>query len=525
MWKVYFNNKSFKKMFANLYAISFSAALVSLICWYIFADNKGLSKLMGTIFTISLIGYLVASYTGTMSVGDRLFQLFRDIAVMAISGWLIGILKSEKPVKGIMIIAALLFLYFFYFNYMKTQYIAHANASASGISLDPDGELLVELKNGYELKSLDKVLKQYGLSTRTAFEPSNPEITDLDDYFVLNIPGKEVRNLAKIIRDLESSGAVDWVEENEMIQLDPMEATAGTATTMRQDFGLNDPGIVQQWGFGPMGIDRLYQLIRTGNIQPQKKSLIAILDTGVDSKHEDLKGSFRSIKSSSDSDRNSHGTHCAGIAGAVSNNGIGIASFGIDNRFSDVSSVKVLTDGGSGSQESIIDGIIYATDKGADVISMSLGGPSNRISQRAYEQAVQYANKAGAIVVVAAGNSNADARKHTPANAAGVITVSAIDATLKKSAFSNDVSGLTMGIAAPGSNIYSTLPGNKYGALNGTSMATPYVAGLIGMMKSIRPALTTTEAWNILNETGSPTGSGNSTGKLIQPAAAIQKLL
>lgn len=512
-------------MFANLYAISFSSALISLICWYIFADNKGLSKLMGGIFTMSIIGYLISSYVGSLSVGDRLFQLFRDIAVMAISGWLIGLLKSEKPFKGIMILAALLFLYFFYFNYIKTQYIANSNASLSGILLDPDGELLVELKNGYELNSLDRVLKQYGLSTRTAFDPSHPDNTDLDDYIVLNIPGTEIRNLSNIIRDLESTGAVDWVEENEMIQLDPMEETAGSVTTMRRDFGLNDPGIVQQWGFEPMGVNSLYQMIRTGNIQPQKKTLIAILDTGVDSKHEDLKGSFRSIKTSSDADRNSHGTHCAGIAAAVSNNGIGIASFGIDNRFADVTSVKVLTDGGSGTQESIIDGIIYAADKGADVISMSLGGPSNRISQRAYEQAIQYANKAGAIVVVAAGNSNADARKHTPANASGVITVSAIDATLKKSAFSNDVSGLAMGIAAPGSNIYSTLPGNKYGALNGTSMATPYVAGLIGMMKSIRPSLTTVEAWNILNETGSATGSGNSTGKLIQPAAAIQKLL
>lgn len=513
-------------MFANLYALSFSAALISLICWYLFADNKGLSKLMGGIFTISIIGYLISTYIGTMSVGDRLFQLFRDIAVMAISGWILGLLKSEKPAKGILIIAALLFLYFFYFNYIKTRFIANSqkNITMSQPVLDPKGELLLELKNGYTVTVIEPVLKKYQLTTRIAFEPSDKENTDLDDYLVIDIPESRIKELANIIKELQATGAVDWIEENEIIQLDPKELSSGSTRTDNLDFGINDPGVNQQWGFQPMRVNQLYDLMKSGELRPAKKALIAILDTGVDSKHEDLKGNFRSIKSGSDTDKNSHGTHCAGIAAAVSNNGIGIASFSRDNSFTQVTSVKVLSDAGSGTQELIIDGIIYAADKGADVISMSLGGPSNRLSQRAYEQAIQYANNKGAIVVVAAGNSSADARKHTPANATGVITVSAIDKTLKKSSFSNDVSGLSMGIAAPGSNIYSTLPGNKYGALNGTSMATPYVAGLLGIMKSLRPELTTVEAWKILDETGAVTGSGNITGKLIQPDAAIKKL-
>jgi thermitase len=82
-----------------------------------------------------------------------------------------------------------------------------------------------------------------------------------------------------------------------------------------------------------------------------------------------------------------------------------------------------------------------------------------------------------------------------------------------------------MGVAAPGVVIYSTIPGNQYASYSGTSMATPYVAGLLGLLKSLKPELTTEEAYKILNETGMDTRNTGTTGKFIQPYQAVKKML
>jgi thermitase len=261
------------------------------------------------------------------------------------------------------------------------------------------------------------------------------------------------------------------------------------------------------------------------DIPLRKRALVAILDTGVDAQHEDLKGNFRSISKKYDDDPRGHGTHCAGIAGAVTNNGVGVASLARTTEYFDITSVKVLRAQGSGTQKDIISGIIEAVDAGADVISMSLGGFSTQARQRAYNQAVRYATDKGCIVVAAAGNSNRDAAGYTPVNARGVIGVSAIDQDLQRAQFSNRVGRLDMAVAAPGVGIYSTKPDNNYNSHNGTSMATPFVSGLLGLMKSIRPDLTAKEAYQILESTGITTRNTQETGKLIQPADAVASLL
>jgi thermitase len=184
-----------------------------------------------------------------------------------------------------------------------------------------------------------------------------------------------------------------------------------------------------------------------------------------------------------------------------------------------------LSGNGSGTQQGIIKGIIEAADNGGDILSLSLGGPSSDRKQRAYKKAVDYAREKGCIVVVAAGNSNMNAKDYAPANTPGVITVSAIDEALNRAVFSNTVQDVAMGIGAPGVNVYSSIPNNGYDSWNGTSMATPYVAGLLGLMKSINPDLTTEEAYKILKETGIDTGDTDKTGKFIQPFNAVSKVL
>ncbi|MEL7424934.1 MAG: S8 family serine peptidase, partial [Bacteroidota bacterium] len=96
---------------------------------------------------------------------------------------------------------------------------------------------------------------------------------------------------------------------------------------------------------------------------------------------------------------------------------------------------------------------------------------------------------------------------------------------LQRAGFSNRVNRIEMAVAAPGVGIYSTKPNNTYAAHNGTSMAAPYVSGIIGIMKSVRPSLTNKEAFKILQQTGKNTQDTQNTGKLIQPAAALQAVL
>jgi thermitase len=128
-------------------------------------------------------------------------------------------------------------------------------------------------------------------------------------------------------------------------------------------------------------------------------------------------------------------------------------------------------------------------------------------------------------VVVAAGNSNRNAKEFSPANVTGVITVSAVDENLAKASFSNKVSEIKMAVSAPGVNILSTLPHNQYGVLSGTSMATPYVASIIAIMKSVHPTLSAKEAFLILSNTGLDTQNTFQTGKFIQPKRALENIL
>jgi thermitase len=293
----------------------------------------------------------------------------------------------------------------------------------------------------------------------------------------------------------------------------------------KRPYAVNDPEIGKVWGYETLEMEALYQLLNEAKIKPKKKARVVIIDTGVDGKHEDLADNFVSIKNEYDVDPHSHGTHCAGIAAAVSNNNKGIASFTPKAGFVEVSSVKVFGKYGNTTQKTIIQGMLLAADNGADVLSMSLGGPATAQGMRAYKQAVDYANKKGAIVVVAAGNENIDASRRLPAAVDGVVTVAAVDAELNKATFSNDVSQLKMGIAAPGVQVYSTIPNNRYEFFNGTSMATPYVAGLLGLMKAIQPQLTTQEAYAILNDTGKETQDTKATGVLISPANAVKALI
>ncbi|WHY73170.1 S8 family peptidase [Fictibacillus enclensis] len=207
---------------------------------------------------------------------------------------------------------------------------------------------------------------------------------------------------------------------------------------------------------------------------------VAIVDTGVDYNHPDLAGKvikgYDYVDNDSDPmDLNEHGTHCAGIAAAVTNNSRGIA--GMAPNVS-VLAVRVLDANGSGSLDDVASGIRYAADQGAKVISLSLGGPS---SASTLQSAVSYAASKGSVVVAAAGNESTSAPSY-PAYYSSAIAVAATDQNDRLASFSNY--GSWVDVAAPGVNILSTIPGGNYAYLSGTSMATPLVAGVAGLLAS-----------------------------------------
>lgn len=234
----------------------------------------------------------------------------------------------------------------------------------------------------------------------------------------------------------------------------------------------NDPSYSQQYGLGKMNCPAAWDLT-TGD----PGVVIAIVDTGVQLNHPDLAAKivpgydFVNGDTSADDDEG-HGTHCAGIAAAITNNGVGIAGVGYHCK---IMPVKVLDSQGSGSYSDVADGITWAADNGAKVISLSLGGPS---ASATLEAAINYAWNRGAVVVAAAGNSNTSAPAY-PAYYANAIAVGSTDQADQRSPFSNF--GNWVDVAAPGSQIYSTYVGGGYQTLSGTSMACPGVAGLAGL--------------------------------------------
>jgi thermitase len=500
-----------------LYSIAFIAALFGLLTW-ILIPGKRIARFCSMIFFASLAVWVLLIVIQPVSNSLKLFIAFRDLVFIGVAAGAIIWSKSNKIIALGLIIGLGIFIKIFYFDYLRDSFRSDPN-----IPLDTNGELLVELSQSLQEEDLISELQQFEVRIQRAFEPQEGSSTDLDDYFLIDIPEEQIDRLPRIEKVIENIPGVDWVERNESLTITP-EVSEETQRT-GNSFGLNDPYVNQQWALGELQIEKVHQILSMVETIPQKKALIAILDTGIDGNHEDLRGNYQSTKTQYDIDKRGHGTHVAGIACAVTNNRIGIASLVPNPDLVTMTSIKVFSDLGFGSQHSVIAGMIEAADKGADVISMSLGGRTSQEREVAYTQAVEYCQNKGAIVVVAAGNAADNAKFYAPANIPGVITVSAVNDNLSKASFSNHISDLERGIAAPGDRIFSTYPNNQYRTFRGTSMATPYVSGLVGIMKSLRPELSTDEVYNILHNTGKRTRNSRETGRFIQPGDALDALM
>ena len=265
-------------------------------------------------------------------------------------------------------------------------------------------------------------------------------------------------------------------------------------------FEPNDPEFPKQWGLNNIGQVVVTSTGKTDSDIDAPESWdttlggvrVAILDTGIDQDHEDISSKVVLDENFTNSptvdDLYGHGTHVAGIVAASTNNGIGVAG-GCPNC--ELISGKVLNDSGSGAYSWIANGITWATDNGAKVINMSLGGSA---SSRTLENAVKYAWNYGVVVVAAAGNSSNQSKTY-PAAYTNAIAVAATNNKDQKAYFSS-YGSKWVDVAAPGENIYSTFPNHdnyihseygrslNYDYASGTSMATPMTSAVAALVWS-----------------------------------------
>lgn len=238
-------------------------------------------------------------------------------------------------------------------------------------------------------------------------------------------------------------------------------------------FGIQDLGQRLGWNITAFNLPSVWEKTRGEGVK------VAILDTGVDFEHEDLKENLlegmnfvEPGKPPMDGCR--HGTHCAGIV-AARDNGVGVVGV---SPLSKIIPVKILDDDGSGDMLDVCKGILWAVENGADIISMSLGCESPVQQVR---KAIQVATSKGIPVFCAAGNSNMK-KLFYPAGYPETISIAAVDKKFNKANFSNIAKNLNF--FAPGVDILSTIPGGQYGLMSGTSMACPWAAGIAALALS-----------------------------------------
>jgi serine protease len=349
-----------------------------------------------------------------------------------------------------------------------------------------------------------------------------------------------------VIATLKADPAVAYAEPNFIYRISavPNDPRFGEL------YGLDNTG--QTGGLGDADVDgpeAWDDSIGSSNV------VIGVVDTGVDYTHPDLAANmwtnpgeiaangldddgngvvddvhgFNAITGSGDPfDDHFHGTHCAGTIGAVGNNGIGVAGV---NWETSIVAIKFLDGGGSGTTEDAIEAIDYAVglrNAGVNlrVLSNSWGGGG---FSQALLDSILAANEAGILFVAAAGNfsSNTDEFENYPSNydSPNVVSVAATDHNDLLADFSN-FGPTTVDLGAPGVDTLSTMPGNSYGLLSGTSMATPHVAGAAALVLSGNESLTVEELKEALLVSGDPIAALDGitvTGRRLNAANALEE--
>ncbi len=358
-------------------------------------------------------------------------------------------------------------------------------AAAQGLAAVP-GEFNVILRPGVGAQSL---------SAMGNFEVKNiaPNIASVK---VRGVSAQSAQQDQQTLQQLQNNPNILVAEPNFIVKLDLPQVSAPNVEN-RLPAAPNDALFAKQWHHKTIG-----SVPAWAKQKGSKNILVSIVDTGMDCGHPDLEANvdrsktFSAYNDDGCEDLQGHGTHVGGTVGAVTDNTIGVAGVAPDIT---LMSAKVLSNSGSGSYNSVAAGIVASADAGAQIISMSLGGPSN---SRVITEAINYAMKKGALLVAASGNGG-NARPSYPAAIPGVFTVGATDINNNIARFSQY--GPHLDISAPGVNIMATfprnrsgMPGTNYGAISGTSMATPVVSAVAALVMSQNPGIKADDVKKIL---------------------------
>ncbi len=411
------------------------------------------------------------------------------------------------------------------------------------------------------VKSVDAVLKAFGatkmekvlpnekpnrpLARSKAYNGQVIEDKNLSQLYEVQIPSAVPDSTVMLADQLKALNEVEFAEPNYKVYIMADVETTDSVIAATEA----NPFTSQQWGLERYGVKTLWQQ----PILNKKRPVIAILDTGVDTEHPDLVDNLWTNQAEADGesgydndnngfkndvhgwdfinntgvirDYNMHGTHVAGIA-AASNNDIGIVGA---NPQALIMPITVMQSDGSGDVATIVKGIDYAVQNGATVLNLSLGSYAN---SRALRQALERAYQT-AVIVAAAGNDfmriDADPVCHNnvcitddgpriafPAGYSFVLGVQAIGSDGELAGFSNhdfsgpnyspvstfqDPDGFNYELKAPGVGILSTVPGGRYKALNGTSMAAPLVAGAVSALQMVKEYDSQEILWGDLTHT------------------------
>ncbi len=412
--------------------------------------------------------------------------------------------------------------------YVRVQPKGKANAnynlsldttSAKGSKLEyAPNEILVKLKSEPTVTQAQSMMASYGaLAVQNLVQPDPNINSPVERWQLFKLkPGSDIE---KLQRRLKKDSRVELAELNYQVSINsiPNDSSFGSL------WGLNNTG--SNGGTRDADIDAP----EAWDTQKGSKNVVvAVVDTGVDYNHPDLAGNiwrnageipgnfvdddrngfvddvygFDWVNGDGNPmDDNSHGTHVAGTIGAVGDNNRGV--IGVSPNVS-IMSLKFLGASDGGSIYGAAQAIIYAANMGADIINASYGGSGYDPVQ---EDAIDYANKKGVLFVASAGNSgtNNDGFAHYPSNynLPNLLSVAATDNKDELAFFSN-YGRNTVDIGAPGVGILSTVPSNKYDSYNGTSMATPHVAGAAALVLAENPNLGVTALKNtLLNNTDS----------------------
>ena len=382
------------------------------------------------------------------------------------------------------------------------------------------GELIVKVNGGMESGLMSDFASEYGAKVVEKFDLPEGVFKSIGgDMMRLKLPAGI--DVFEAVAAMKEDGRVAYAEPNQIITLDEVQSDMAAKQGQDQSGDASEPNDLDEklWGLnntgqtgGKVGADvsaKEAWKVTTGD-GSDNGPLIAVIDTGIDYNHPDLAANmwtnpgeipgdgidndgngviddvhgYNAYADSGDPmDGHSHGTHCAGTIGGVGNNGEGVTGV---MQNANLMAVKIFSDSGRTSTDAIVRGILYSAKMGADITSNSWGGGGR-------SEAIYDAFKSNdALHVIAAGNSNYDndKRDNFPSNydLDNIVAVAATNHDDQRASFSQWGAN-SVDVAAPGRNIWSTVPTSKgsYGNKSGTSMATPHVSGGAGLIMSAYP--------------------------------------